>query len=64
MPKGKPGSKSNRFDKDAMTSPAVEENKQKCPSCGQDVMTSPKVEESKEKCPSCGLDIMASPKDG
>lgn len=62
MPESKPGAKRNRFEEDAMTSPAAEANKQKCPSCGQSIMTSPVVEANKHKCPSCGADVMAAPK--
>ncbi len=53
--------KENSHNKDAMTSPAVEENKKKCPFCGEDIMTNPDAEEKKRECPSCGGDIMSIP---
>ena len=54
--------KPNYFNEDAMTSPVVEQNKIKCPSCGEDIMTNPNAEEKKIQCPSSGQDLMSIPK--
>ena len=44
MAKDKPRTKSVKYDKDAMTSAAVEASKHKCPSCGADIMVPPDSE--------------------
>lgn len=48
-----------KYNEDAMTSPIVEQNKVKCPSCAEDIMTNPDAEEKKRQSPSSGEDIMA-----
>ena len=50
-----------KYKEDAMTSPVVEQNKIKCPSCGQDIMTNPNAEGKRKESPSSADDIMAVP---